>query len=79
MLFLKKKKELFKGLWIENKWKWEEHPVIRLDFSDLMAGRTLKTIDTTLNNALREQASKYGLELRGDFPSILLSSQFDRE
>ena len=28
-------KELFKGLWIENKWDFEEHPVLHLDFTEL--------------------------------------------
>ena len=27
------KKQLFKGLYIEDKWEWKEYPVIRIDFS----------------------------------------------
>jgi hypothetical protein len=31
---LKEQRELFKGLYIEDKWNWEEtYPVIRIDFA----------------------------------------------
>ena len=68
------KKELFKGLWIEDKWEWEEYPVIRLDFSNLVGGRDIETIDDSLNSILRQYAKKYDLKLDGKTPSVLFNS-----
>lgn len=72
------KKELFKGLWIEDKWTWEEYPVIRLDFSDLIVGRSLEVIDETLNHSLKLQAENYDVELETKFPSSALRALIHR-
>ena len=55
-------KELFKGLWIYDKWKWEEYPVIHLDFLGLeYAGREqlIKTLEFLLN----QNAAVHGVQL----------------
>jgi hypothetical protein len=65
--FFEGRKELFKGLAIsKTKWKWEKHPVIRLDMSlntqdkqAMLSGSTIKTI-------LECEAKKLDMELRGD-------------
>jgi len=71
------KKELFKGLWIEDKWDWEEYPVIRLDFSDFEAGYSLEDLDASFIATLQDYAELYGLRLLGKrapslFKSLLL-------
>lgn len=76
-LFLAQK-EWFKGLWIEDRWEWEKYPVIRLDFSNLLAGRSLEAIDETLNSMLRSRAADYGLELHGTYPTILFNSLIEQ-
>lgn len=66
------KKELFKGLWIEDKWEWEEYPVIRLDFSKILGNRNLEAMDNALNATLRKYAENYGVEVVGNIPSTVL-------
>ena len=53
------KKELFKGLWIENKIEWKEYPIIRLDFS-AMDYKNL-SLEETLFRRLRETAQRYAI------------------
>lgn len=71
------KKELFKGLWIENNWEWEEYPIIRLDFSKLLTGRNIEILDQSLIKSLRKNAKKYGIELDDTLPSLYLDSLID--
>lgn len=66
------KKELFEGLWIADKWEWKEYPVIRLDFSNILADRNLEELDATLNTILRKYAQNYGVEVVGKVPSMIL-------
>ena len=58
------KKELFKGLWIENKIDWKPVPVIRIDFTKI--DFATKVLDAALDFALQENAEKYKVELRGE-------------
>ena len=57
----KGKKELFKGLFIEDKWKFEEYPVIRISFSSL-AYEDGK-LEIALKNELHDLAGEYNLTL----------------
>ena len=59
------KKELFKGLWIEDKWDWtKKHPIIYIPFNALdYRGLGLEKV---LKNCLLEQAAEQGLTLQDD-------------
>lgn len=55
-------KELFKGLWIEDKWDWSrKHPVIRLSFTSI--GFQSLGLDAALNQELNNQAKALGITL----------------
>jgi PAS domain-containing protein len=55
-------KELFKGLWIEDKWDWgKKHPVLR--FSLTTIGYESIGLETALTQELHYQAEKRGLKL----------------
>jgi len=58
------KKELFKGLWIEDKIDWKPVPVIRIDFTKI--DFATKVLDDALDFALQDNAEKYKVELRGE-------------
>ena len=64
----KGKKELFKGLFIEDKWEFDDYPVIRISFSNI--GYREIPLDQALELELLEIAKDYGLEL--DAPSASL-------
>ena len=56
------RKDLFEGLWIENRWKWEEiYPVIHIGFSSL--GYKELGLEKALIIALKAIASQFGLKL----------------
>jgi hypothetical protein len=48
------KKELFKGLWIEKKaeYDWQEHPVLRLDFTKIENNNPKESITTARGGGL---------------------------
>jgi len=55
-------KELFKGLWIEDKWDWSrKHPVIRISFTSI--GFQSLGLDAALNQELNNQAKALGITL----------------
>lgn len=57
-------RELFKGLWIHDKWDWEKrNPVIRLSFSNIGTGTI--GLKNALEGALREIALRLNIELTG--------------
>ncbi len=56
------RKELFKGLWIEDKIDWKPVPVIRIDFTKI--DFETRTLNQALDFALRENAKKYKVELQ---------------
>lgn len=58
------KKELFKGLWIEDKIDWKPVSVIRIDFTRI--DFATKVLDNALDFALQDNAEKYEVGLRGE-------------
>jgi hypothetical protein len=63
-LFLAKK-ELFKGLFIEDKWNWEQtNPIIRISFSNI--GHKEKGLYKAIDDLLNETAKNYGIILEED-------------
>jgi hypothetical protein len=58
------RKDLFKGLWLENNFDFKPRPVIRLDFSKL--DHTARTLEKSLLEDFRRAAQEYGLELQQD-------------
>jgi len=66
------KKELFKGLWIEDKIEWKEYPIIRLDFSP-MNYRDLG-LENELLRSLRRIAKKYNLEIDFDSSKVFFEN-----
>ncbi|GHV71560.1 hypothetical protein FACS189420_7070 [Bacteroidia bacterium] len=59
----KGKKELFKGLWIEDNWDWTvQHPVIRLDFGGIN-NDTPENLQKDLEDVLFLMAKEHGITL----------------
>ncbi|MGB0930892.1 MAG: AAA family ATPase [Chitinophagales bacterium] len=56
------KKELFKGLWIEDKIEWKEYPVIRIDFGRLLY-KSLEDFEEEMSIIIEEYAEKYEVSL----------------
>ncbi|MGV8095658.1 MAG: AAA family ATPase [Mangrovibacterium sp.] len=58
-------KELFKGLWIEDRWDWtQKHPVIHIEFSKMPYQEV--GLQEAIFRTLRKQAALLGLELESD-------------
>jgi hypothetical protein len=58
------RKELFKGLWIEDSaWEWKPHPVLAIDFSEVDS-TDVASLQISLSNRLDFLASLHGLQLR---------------
>jgi hypothetical protein len=56
-------KELFKGLYIYNKWDWtKKHPIIKLDFGELDVVDD-KILQESLNNFLNKMAKYFNVEI----------------
>ncbi len=56
------RKDLFKGLWIENKWDWEQvHPVIHLGFSSM--GYREIGLEAAISRRIQEQARDLNIRL----------------
>ena len=70
--FFQGEKELFKGLHIEDKYDFEVHPVIHIDFSDGIANYSPEILRENIDAFLKQEAQKYELET----VSTSLSSQF---
>ncbi|MGB1242590.1 MAG: AAA family ATPase, partial [Chitinophagales bacterium] len=66
------KKDLFKGLYIEDKWEWKEYPVIRMDFSALDYLEDVDTLKEDLVSFLEEIAQDYKVKIRGKTYKTLL-------
>ena len=58
------RKELFSGLWIEDKIEWKKIPVVRIDFTSRSFFRRPLTL--TINEILSDNARQYDLELFED-------------
>jgi len=65
-------RDLFEGLWIHDKMDWQEHPVIELSFNRLNYAN--EGLSRTLNQALDEIASTYGISLESSYPSTKFES-----
>ncbi len=60
------RKELFKGLWIENSdWEWPSHPVLAIDFNGVDASDPNK-LERSLLAVLDRSANTHGLTLKSD-------------
>lgn len=56
-------RELFKGLWIEDKWDWnKKHPVIRISFKDINFEQ--RGLESPLADRMEEIAARYGVVLK---------------
>ncbi len=60
-------KTLFKGLWIEDKIDWAPYPVIRVDFNAM--DYRVQSLEYALSRQMDDIASKYGLEIPGEYTS----------
>ena len=59
------KKELFKELWIEDKWNWEKtYPVIHVDLSQIDTIHS--TLQIGLLTQIQEHAKKHGIKLNSE-------------
>jgi hypothetical protein len=60
------RKELFKGLWIENSaWDWKPHPVVTVDFNGIDA-TNVTTLEKSLTSTLNQTAKLHGITLNED-------------
>ncbi len=64
------RKDLFAGLYIEDKIEWKAYPVIHLDFLNISYKDT--TLAEGLKTYLRGEAKKENIELQGDSPREFL-------
>lgn len=55
-------KDLFKELWIHDKWEWKEYPVIHLDFSFL--AHKSKGLEAAIIDELQKIADNYEVQIR---------------
>jgi Predicted AAA-ATPase/PD-(D/E)XK nuclease superfamily len=59
------KRDLFEGLWIHDKWDWQQtRPVVHIQFNEI--GYATNGLEKALYNTLAKQASKYGLSLHAE-------------
>ncbi|MDR2339739.1 MAG: AAA family ATPase, partial [Deltaproteobacteria bacterium] len=76
------KKELFKGLAIENRLDEElfaPRPVIRLDMSEIRSNCGVDTFNTTLSNEISNIANLHGVEVSNELePNLAFSSLIER-
>jgi predicted DNA-binding ribbon-helix-helix protein len=64
------KKDLFKGLWIEDKWDWTKtNPVIWIPFN--LLDYTALGLENVVTDWLHIEAEKYNLTLQGESPAQL--------
>ena len=64
----KGREDLFKGLFIEDKWDWSvTNPVIKISFSNI--GHKDKGLKNAINDSLNNTARSYGIELKEEFNS----------
>ncbi|MDR1097148.1 MAG: AAA family ATPase, partial [Tannerella sp.] len=61
----KRKKDLFKGLYIYDKWEWEEYPVITIDWTEINHS-TPEEMKTSLVLYLKNIAKNYQIILEAE-------------
>jgi hypothetical protein len=67
------KKEFFNGLWIENSdWKWDEHPVIRIDLNIGDYNTGSGELKSLLIKTLRNIAEDYKVSIDDDADTVSL-------
>ncbi len=54
------KKELFEGLWIYDKWEWEEYPVIKISWDGKL--RSIEDLEKNLKDTLLENQERLKIE-----------------
>jgi hypothetical protein len=63
----KGERELYKGLYIEEKWNWEEtYPVIRIDLGDTQV-KNADELEKELKATIIETGRKYGYEYNKEY------------
>jgi hypothetical protein len=71
------KKELFEGLYIEDKWDWSvTNPVIKISFSNI--GHKDKGLEKAINDSLDDSAKKYDIELKEEYNSTKFKELIER-
>jgi Predicted AAA-ATPase/PD-(D/E)XK nuclease superfamily len=69
-------KELFQGLWIEEKWDWTQtNPVIRMSFASIGHENGL---ENALLQELRSIGSKFKIKLKADFPGLAFKELIEK-
>ncbi|MDM8538421.1 AAA family ATPase, partial [Desulfobacterales bacterium HSG17] len=63
------KKELFKDLWIADKWEWKEYPVILIDFNEI-PHQNPEIFKQSLSMTLKQTAQNYNVSIESDFVEI---------
>ncbi len=78
------KKELFEGLYIYDKWQFEQYPIIRISFSDI--GYREIGLSEAIKNELSAISKKYEIELKSEnnsskFKELInqLNQKFNKE
>jgi len=66
------KKELFKGLWIEDKIEWKEYPVIRIDFGRLNY-KSLENFEEQMSVLIKKYARQFEVTLYTTFYSAQMN------
>lgn len=57
-------RELFKGLHIYDKIKWQQHPVIHIDFSNITYNKSIEIFEDSFSNYLDKIAAQYNVEIK---------------
>lgn len=65
-------RELFRGLWIYERFEWKEHPVIHLDMSIVNHSEGKIQFKKSLSRILKEKGQEYGVHIKGNEPKDLL-------
>lgn len=65
-------RQLFKGLWIENKIKWEKYPVIHIDFTSIAYENS-----ELLKRSLEEKLEKFGNQHNIQLTSVNYKTRFE--
>lgn len=68
------KKELFKDLYIYDKWNWIPQPVIRIDFSPIKSTETIDIFKRAIIFSLERHTEKYDLIIEETEPSLYLQA-----
>ncbi len=69
------KKELFEGLFVYDKWQFEEYPIVRISFSDI-GYREIGLVEALIRK-LKNIAEKYHIVLKSDTPSLIFQEIID--